>query len=342
MKITYGKKIDSSKLKSSVDKTQSIQASKAASNSIPLGDRIDTCPVCFSRKADSIATVYRFEYVKCRDCETAYVVNPPQQNDLERIYTSEYYTAANQKLYANKEILTYRLENISGPKVEYVLNSISPRPESWLDIGCGTGEILKSAKDRGLRVAGVETNEMQRDFARDQFDIEILGEYVTPQNIGKLGASFDVISLFSVLEHVLDPDALVASISALQSRQSILVVEVPHYPSISSLTQSIFPELVNRMMHPPLHLFLFSLKGIKQLLERHGYEITHCWFFGQDMYEFITTLFLVAPELNDSDLAKALMPLLGKFQQVIDESNLSDEMLLIAKKTIDKSTVTRS
>lgn len=337
MKITYGKKINSTKLKSSVDKTQSIQAAKTASSSITPGDRIDTCPVCFSKVADSIVSVYRFEYVKCRDCETAYVVNPPQQKDLELIYSSEYYTAANQKLYANKEILSYRLENISGPKVDYVLDNISPRPKSWLDIGCGTGEILKSAKDRGLRVAGVETNEMQRDFARDQFEIEILGEYVTPQNIGKLGAAFDVVSLFSVLEHVLDPDALLASISALQSSESTLVVEVPHYPSISSLTQSAFPELVNRMMHPPLHLFLFSLKGIKRLLERHGYEITHCWFFGQDMYEFITTLFLVAPELNGSDLAKAWMPLLGEFQQVIDDCGLSDEMLLIAKKSLDKS-----
>lgn len=333
MKIIYGKKIDSSRLKTSVDKSQSIQASKAISTSISPGARICACPVCFGRETVSLTTVYRFEYVKCKSCETAYVVNPPDQDDLEGIYSSEYYTAANRKLYANEEILTYRLDNIAGPKVDFVLDNISPRPASWLDIGCGTGEILKSAQDRGLRVAGVETNEMQRDFAKAQFNIDVLGEFVTPQNIGKLGASFDVISLFSILEHVLDPNALVAGIAALQGKQATLVIEVPHYPSISSLTQSVFPELVNRMMHPPLHLFLFSLEGLKRLLTRHGYEITHCWFFGQDQYEFITTMFLVVPQLNNSDLAKALMPLVSECQKVIDEHGLSDEMLLIAKKT---------
>jgi len=235
-------------------------------------------------------------------------------------------------LYANIEILKYRLDNISGPKVDFVLNNISPKPKSWLDIGCGTGEILKSAQDRGLHVIGVETNKMQRDFARDHFNIDVLDEFITPQNIGKVGTTFDVISLFSVLEHVLNPDALIKEISAIQNQHSTLVVEVPHYPSISSLTQSVFPEYVNRMMHPPFHLFLFSLKGMEVLLGRYGYEITNCWFFGQDWFEFITTMLLVIPKLENTDLAKTMISLIDDFQKIIDVNGYSDEMLLLARK----------
>src|SRR5713226_3081625 len=261
MKVRYGKTIDSSRLKISVDKTQSIQAAQAASRSIAPGPYVHSCPVCFSGKFDPLWTIYGFDYGQCLLCETALVLNPPSEDRLRDIYSSEYYTSSNQKLYANEDVLRYRLDNIASPKVDFVLESVEPRPNSWLDIGCGTGEILKVASDRGLRVAGAETNAMQREFAKKRFGLDILGEFVTEKNIASLGGEFDVVSLFSVVEHVLAPDALLKELSSIQKRGSHLVVEVPYFPSLSTASQGTFPDLVNRMMHPPLHLFLFSVKG---------------------------------------------------------------------------------
>jgi cyclopropane fatty-acyl-phospholipid synthase-like methyltransferase len=330
--MRYGKPIDSTRLKINVDKRQSIEAARAASTAIPPGKRIARCPVCFGASFTPLCTIYGFEYAQCNTCETAVVVNPPAGHHLEEIYSSEYYTTANRKLYANDDVLRYRLENIAGPKVDFVLDSLDRRPRSWLDIGCGTGEILKVAADRGLRVAGAETNAMQREFAKQRFGLDILPEYVNETNIRKLGDDFDVISLFSVLEHVPDPDALLRELAVMQPSGTHLVVEVPHYPSLSSASQQTFPGLVNRMMHPPLHLFLFSLKGLQGLLARHGYDVTHCWLFGQDVYEFATTLSLVSPEMGDSPVQSRLFDLLGDFQRVVDERGFSDEMLVVASK----------
>jgi len=66
MVVTYGKKIDSKRLKISVDKSQSIEDSKTISTSIPIGERINSCPICFNSNAVSVAIVYQFEYVKCK------------------------------------------------------------------------------------------------------------------------------------------------------------------------------------------------------------------------------------------------------------------------------------
>jgi hypothetical protein len=85
-------------------------------------------------------------------------------------------------------------------------------------------------------------------------------------------------------------------------------------------------------MHPPLHLFLFPLKALSKMLESFGYEIRAAWFFGQDFYEVFSTLGLFADNLNGSSLHRAIAPLINDLQHVIDKSELSDEILVVAEK----------
>ena len=143
---------------------------------------------------------------------------------------------------------------------------------------------------------------------------------------------YGVVSLFSVLEHVLAPNAILKDVAQIQSSGDNLVIEVPHYPSVSALSQMTFPEHVNRMMHPPLHLFLFPLAALKDRLAVYGYEVRAAWFFGQDFYEMFSTLGLFEQRLNGSKLHKVLAPLVNDFQKVIDDHGLSDEVLIVAEK----------
>lgn len=75
-----------------------------------------------------------------------------------------------------------------------------------------------------------------------------------------------------------------------------------------------FLEHVSRMMHPPLHLFLFPLAALKDRLAVYGYEVKAAWFFGQDFYEMFSTLGLFEQRLNGSKLHKVLAPLVNDFQ----------------------------
>jgi hypothetical protein len=132
---------------------------------------------------------------------------------------------------------------------------------------------------------------------------------------------------------VLSPNAILNDLTSIQQKGDYLVLEVPHYPSISAFSQMTFPDHVNRIMHPPLHLFLFPLKALSRILGSFGYEIRAAWFFGQDFFEMFNTLGLFVKTLNGSPLHRAISPLMNDFQQVIDESGLSDEVLVVAEKT---------
>lgn len=332
MKIRLGKQIDSERLKRNLDKETSIISASEFSTAILKGDMLEQCPICCDSAAKDIVEIYGFLYRECLGCGTAFVANPPAEDQLQAAYSSDYYTAANKKLLANDQIIGYRVRQIAEPKVAFVKENITTTKNTWLDVGCGVGEILSAAKNQGFEVLGLEANPIECEYARKTFGIEIRNEYVSESTLSNYAGRYGVVSLFSVLEHVLSPKAILKDIARIQSKGDNLVLEVPHYPSISVASQISFPEHVNRMMHPPLHLFLFPLAALQNMLRTYGYEVNAAWYFGQDFYEMFSTLGLFNKKLNDSALHLALAPLVNDLQKVIDEHGLSDEMLIVAEK----------
>ncbi len=328
----YGKRIDSSILKKDLNKSDSVKKSRLMSLDVKGGVKKDNCPICEGTKFKDICTIYEFTYVECENCGVAFVINAPESKELEKIYASEYYSSANKVLYANDSIIEYRIENIAKPKVDYIFDNIKNEVKSWLDIGCGTGEILNVVQDRGLKIIGVETNDSEREYAKTKLNIEVQSDYIDETTIGKYVDNCDVVSLFSILEHIPNQHSIIKAISSAQNTGNYLVIEVPHFPSISVASQITFPEEVNRMMHPPLHLFLYSLKSLEVLLKKYNYKINNAWYFGQDFYEFFSTLSLYAKDLNNSLLHNKISELTNDFQEVIDKHELSDEILIIAEK----------
>jgi 2-polyprenyl-3-methyl-5-hydroxy-6-metoxy-1,4-benzoquinol methylase len=331
--IRRGKPIDSERLKRDLDKRQSVVDARTFSRGITPGSHLDACPICQDQQALDIVEIYNYLYRECSTCGTAFVANPPSENDLRAAYSSDYYTTANQKLYANDAVIDYRVKAIAEPKVDFVMEHIATPKKTWLDIGCGVGEILFAAKNQGFQTLGIEANAMEADYARQRFGIEVRNEYVSARSLGDYVGRWGIVSLFSVIEHVLSPNAIIKDIASIQEKGDYLVLEVPHYPSISAFSQMTFPDHINRMMHPPLHLFLFPLKALSRILGSCGYEIRAAWFFGQDFFEMFNTLGLFVETLNGSPLHRAISPLMNEFQQVIDESGLSDEVLVVAEKT---------
>ncbi|QIG75018.1 methyltransferase protein [Rhizobium phage RHph_I3_18] len=330
--VKRGKPIDSGRLKKDLNKQGSIAAARAFSEQIEKGEHLSNCPVCGSGSHHKLLTIYGFDYHECERCGSAFVCNPPSDEALSAAYRSVYYTEANKVLYANDSIIDYRVANIFVPKIDFAIKHSNPSKKTWLDIGCGVGEALSVAQVRGYKTLGLEPNVMEAEYAFQRFGVEVRQDYISKDTVSKYRGQYGMISMFSVLEHVPDPNQILSDVSAIQEAGDALVIEVPHFPSISTMSQMTFPNHINRMMHPPLHLFLFSLRGLEGMLKRHGYKINAAWLFGQDFYEMISTLGLFAPALNQSKLLSALSPMMSELQAVIDNHDLSDEVLVVAER----------
>lgn len=332
MKIKYGKKIDSFELKKDLNKKNSIKHLKNTTLLIAPGKKITCCKICNHTENKFISNIYGFSYHECLNCSIAYVIDPPSDNKIKNIYNSNAYSEATRELLANDNIIDYRVNNIAKPKVDYILKNITTENKKWLDIGCGVGEIIHVVSGKGWDALGIETNDMERNYAIKKFGVKIINEYINEENITKYINNFGVISLFGILEHMKDPCKIMKQISRIQKNNDNIIIEVPHYPSFSVFSQITFPEYVNRMMLPPFHLFLFSLKSLEILLKNNNYEITHAWYFGQDIYEILSTLGIFIKDLSNSILINKLSLLCNDMQKVIDRNRYSDEVLIIGRK----------
>src|SRR5690606_37901801 len=99
---------------------------------------------------------------------------------------------------------------------------------SLLDIGCGTGHFLNECKTNGWSVSGLEPDPDACSFAKENFGIEALP---LEQLYEKQNASFDVITMWHVLEHVYHLKKDVRQISELIKPGGFLIIAVPNRES---------------------------------------------------------------------------------------------------------------
>lgn len=136
-----------------------------------------------------------------------------------------------------------------------------------LDVGCNIGMFLTEAARFGYAVTGVELNRECADYARTSFGLEIYSDY-----LGKIAfpsGSFDVVTMYDVLEHIPDMVSMLAEVKRILKPGGMLVVQSPNLDSLmADLTGSSWSWL-----SPPDHLYHFTPEALSTLLARSGFLI---------------------------------------------------------------------
>ena len=143
---------------------------------------------------------------------------------------------------------------------------IAPGGRRLLDVGAAAGFFLLAAREAGFVVEGIELSHWMSETARRDFDLTIHTEPLTAGSFPD--ASFDVVTLFDVLEHVEDPAATVRCVHDILASGGLFVLSYPDFGSV-------FAKLLGRRWWFLLsvHLFYFTRTTIRRLLETHGFEI---------------------------------------------------------------------
>jgi len=141
-----------------------------------------------------------------------------------------------------------------------------------LDVGCGDGSLLKFLKESGWQVFGVEPHETSSRYAQ-----EVLGLNVFPGRLDEANypeESFDVITLFHVLEHLPDPAETLEKSRPLLRKDGFLLVEVPNFESFE--TKIFRSKWVG--LSAPLHLYHFTPGTLQMILKNCGFFLVELGF----------------------------------------------------------------
>lgn len=137
---------------------------------------------------------------------------------------------------------------------------------SILDVGSAGGAFLKAAKDLGYRVTGVEPNRWLSEYGRTQYGVDLRPTTLEEQKFK--AESFDVVTLWDVLEHLHRPAQVLAECRRVLKPGGHLVVNFPDYDSLARrLMGHRWPFLLS------VHLYYFTRATLERLLADAGFEV---------------------------------------------------------------------
>ena len=132
-----------------------------------------------------------------------------------------------------------------------------------LDIGAGVGDFLSVAKKDGWETIGVEPSEKAKTIAKTK-GVKFV------ENLSELESnSFDVITMWHVLEHVPDLEKQIQELKRLVKPTGIIIVAVPNFKSFDAKHYDKYWAAYD----VPIHLWHFSKTAIQKLFARQNLEL---------------------------------------------------------------------
>jgi|LQYC01.1.fsa_nt_gi 2-polyprenyl-3-methyl-5-hydroxy-6-metoxy-1,4-benzoquinol methylase len=141
-----------------------------------------------------------------------------------------------------------------------------------LDVGCGFGEFIKFSQSVGYTVTGLEISKFAADIARKSTSSPIVTSPIARTNFQP--NSFDVITMWHVLEHIDDPIDTLNIIKTWLKPSGLLVLELPNeFNSLVGRLSAIRRGYPVPYTHPPVHLWFFNPSTITSLILQSGFQI---------------------------------------------------------------------
>ena len=187
----------------------------------------------------------------------------PSLDNLGKYYESEDYISHTDNQRSLFEKLYHFIKNIALKNKLNLINSHQPNKGRILDIGAGTGDFLSVAKKDGWQTIGVEPSTKAKSIAINK------GVSFVELTTELENNSFDVISMWHVLEHVPDLDKQIKELKRLLKPTGTLIIAVPNFKSFDAKYYGKFWAAFD----VPIHFWHFSKTAIKLLFEKEKMKL---------------------------------------------------------------------
>jgi 2-polyprenyl-3-methyl-5-hydroxy-6-metoxy-1,4-benzoquinol methylase len=246
------------------------------------------CPICKDQIENLVIDGLvknnkKYSVYKCDPCQVWVTYPFPSHEELAGLYSTGNYRTKTGKRF--------------NPVLEYIIHLLTVRKRKRierfrdhgriLDIGCGRGLFLHIMQEDGWDVAGQEFSAISASYATDIYGIDVrTGEL---KDCEYQSESFDVVNINHVLEHLENPDEVIAECYRILKKGGLLVTAVPNIDSL----QGIFGQKHWFQLDLPYHLYHFSSKSLFDLLQKNSFnvELARHFKFEYNPFGWLQTLY---------------------------------------------------
>ncbi len=242
-------------------------------------ETLSHCPICNSTDFDQFLTCTdytvshkEFSIDQCRSCGFRFTNPRPSANELGSYYKAEEYISHSDskkglvnRLYhlVRRYTLIKKLQlivRLAGVKLS------ASKQKQLLDIGCGTGAFLDICKRAGFTCKGIEPDGDAREHSIKTYDLDVKDE---PELDNLPKASFEIITLWHVLEHVPLLNDRILQIKQLMNQSGRVIVAVPNCSSFDAKHYNKYWAAYDL----PRHLYHFTPKDIISIFEKNEMKV---------------------------------------------------------------------
>jgi 2-polyprenyl-3-methyl-5-hydroxy-6-metoxy-1,4-benzoquinol methylase len=237
---------------------------------VGTGPTTRTCPICsstaeyvFSAPDQSGQIPGVFSVYRCTTCGTGTTDIDVNNELLHKMYDAYYDTQNVVHQYEHPLHRWYRHTHLQ--RITALTNG-----RNLLDIGCGTGLFVQSASTKGFNARGVDMSPASVECGRKIWNLDLVCTTIedfagSSENSGR----YDIITMYSVLEHVTSPRDTLASVRNMLAPDGLLVAEVPNFSSVQA--RLFGAHWFN--LDVPRHLFHYSPDGLSRVVDSAGFEV---------------------------------------------------------------------
>ncbi len=235
------------------------------------------CLICNKENENAFFTkksgeMEEFTLVKCSFCDLEYINPRPTVVEIAKYYNNNYFNKRTDRGYNNyfsnevrgeiERVMALNLADLGFFELEKSLKD----SKRVLDIGSAAGYFVNYMQNRSWDSSGIDLSDDCVNFAKDNGLNVINGDYLGTIYKDK----FDLITLWASIEHLHYPDKFLEKIYDDLKEGGEIYISTCRQGGLNF--QKLFGSKW-RFYNFPEHLYFFSFKNIKKLLEVKGFEV---------------------------------------------------------------------
>lgn len=229
-----------------------------------------SCPACGSGDATQWLVKWGGRYDICSACGHYFLRNPLKQEILLDLYSHSIADELDREANEHSFNLDYwRLVYEKYLDLLDTLTDSNQKQRYLLDIGCGSGHFLTNCiKSSKFDCYGVDVYRGMIEKLGKRIDADHLYQVKDILNF-KPNQTFDVVTLWGVLEHLRDANHLFAKMNTWMPLGGIVLALIPN---INSRALRILGATVPTL-NPREHINFYTPNSIESVARKHNYEV---------------------------------------------------------------------